>query len=681
MRFIIVTSLLALLANVFQVSLFEAIAVSYLMLPLVAFSVHSIVGVGPFTYYILLALVMLIWCLFVREPDAARRPPLKERSEGLIAFLTLFLLCYSLALCWPDFYPTGERMRDYALIGSVTRSPFEVKESWFAGNPLNYYAYWYRFGAALASMLHLPVWMTYHLLQSVTFSLFGASLYVLARRYFKYSEFGAAITALVIMFGSNLEGIFNYVTREGNWWTPSRVINGAINEFPAWSFLLGDLHPHFLNLVLAPLCILIALLLKDHVVSLPGRMVSFVAFAILPILFLFNTNAWEIPIWMALCGSLLLALMMPAMMRLDPDVFFKTVFPDRRLRFSLKFLAGLLCIVFIGGALYVASLNLEPPKYAWKFVGGEVPGSLVLEFLKHWGIPLAAIFTGIIAGLPALFAAIFVVLAVVSLIFSVSIFPLLLVLIAAHVTRMLLQARASETPATPLIMLNALGLAGLIAITTPELIFLDDPYGGDNERMNTIFKFYSAGWALINLFAIGIVVERAQARPMWFKRLIAGSAAFVLCLFFMRTVPMRIGSERADAEGLGTVERQFSGSTEAIRALRDAPPGVVLETQGPAYNWTSFVSTLANQDAFLGWANHINVLTHEYDEVKRREALTQEFYTTDSCETRKQIMKDENIQYAVVGHLERKEHPEVSGLDFSCLKKFFGNAEVVIWER
>src|SRR6185312_13766846 len=29
-----------------------------------------------------------------------------------------------------------------------------------------------------------------------------------------------------------------------NWWSPSRVIAGTANEFPFFSFLLGDLHAH-----------------------------------------------------------------------------------------------------------------------------------------------------------------------------------------------------------------------------------------------------------------------------------------------------------------------------------------------------------------------------------------------------------------------------------------------------
>jgi uncharacterized membrane protein len=33
-----------------------------------------------------------------------------------------------------------------------------------------------------------------------------------------------------------------------NFWDPSRIINGTINEFPFWSFLYADLHPHLIDM-------------------------------------------------------------------------------------------------------------------------------------------------------------------------------------------------------------------------------------------------------------------------------------------------------------------------------------------------------------------------------------------------------------------------------------------------
>src|SRR5690606_35664924 len=41
-----------------------------------------------------------------------------------------------------------------------------------------------------------------------------------------------------------------YPTEYWFWWEGSRVIPGTITEFPFFSFLLGDLHPHVMSLPL-----------------------------------------------------------------------------------------------------------------------------------------------------------------------------------------------------------------------------------------------------------------------------------------------------------------------------------------------------------------------------------------------------------------------------------------------
>ena len=44
-----------------------------------------------------------------------------------------------------------------------------------------------------------------------------------------------------------------------DWWSPSRVIPNTINEFPAFSFVLSDLHAHVLALPFAALAVALAL--------------------------------------------------------------------------------------------------------------------------------------------------------------------------------------------------------------------------------------------------------------------------------------------------------------------------------------------------------------------------------------------------------------------------------------
>jgi uncharacterized membrane protein len=105
----------------------------------------------------------------------------------------------------------------------------------------------------------------------------------------------------------------------------------------------------------------------------------------------------------------------------------------------------------------------------------------------------------------------------------------------------------------------------------------------------------------------------------------------------------------------------------------------VLETQGNAYSYTSFVSTLAAQPSYLGWANHVNLLTKNYAEVSRRERITQEIYRESDCHRRRELVQREGIRYVIVGDLEQKEHPGIKALDFSCFTQVAGQDRYLVF--
>jgi uncharacterized membrane protein len=243
---------------------------------------------------------------------------------------------------------------------------------------------------------------------------------------------------------------------------------------------------------------------------------------------------------------------------------------------------------------------------------------------------------------------------------------------------------------------DALIVSGLVLILTPEFVFLDDSYGPEIDRMNTIFKLYTTAWGLLGLGAASVmlralkkyehlVADYGKAFPVAIGGILAVGLVYSYSKFYFHIVPMRRNGTldptlEARMEGLGEANRWHPGSADAIRALRKLPKGRVLEAQGRAYSYTGFVATLASQPNYLGWANHINLLNKVYGEVGRRETVTKEFYNQDDCSARKETAKKEKIRYVVVGTLEEKAYPGARSKDYSCFAPVIKSGDYSLYQ-
>ncbi len=686
MRIIVILWLLSVFSIPFRVRVFEALVWTLLTTPVWGYLLNPLLGVSAPSYYVILLVNFLAWCA-VNHGELDEPAYTKPREYGqLAAFLAFYIVCYSLILQWNEFTPIGERLRDYALLSSVMRSPIALKEPWLHGFGLNYYAYWYRFGHFIGTILNLPAAEIYNQLQALTYSLFLAAIFRLTTRFLSWSTFGALFASLVIGFGSNLQGVVSYLMRDDNWWGPSRVIAGAINEFPVWSFLLGDLHPHYLNLPMIPLLLLLFLHVTNsqrRIISLFELVLYFAEFLIVGALLIYNGNAWEVPIWGLTLGSLVV-MRAAAQYRELLDSERSHEFISGMLKNS-GFWIGLALTLLLSYSLYASSRNILPNPYPVSVVKGAVPRTHIIEFLAHWGIPSVALITAWLTLSFDLVTAAALAFAAITTIVAPEAYPFLWITAALIIYQTISELIATRDSLTaPRYTARALVVVAIILCLIPEYIFLDDPYGGENERMNTIFKIYSSNWFIFHLGALGLIREAVVRWNInqWAKYS-AMTAVLIFCsAFFVHTISLRKTPERTATASLGSladIADEFPGGAQAIQFLRNQPGTVVLEAQGNPYSWTSFVSTLSDKDAFLGWANHVELLNREYPEINRRKQITSEFYNNPSCERRLEIMRGEKIDYAVLGSLEKKQNSRADGLDFSCLKQLFSEQEYRIY--
>ncbi len=233
-----------------------------------------------------------------------------------ILFLAAFAFMVVMRLGGPNISGT-EKPMEIMFINSILKSDtFPPRDSWLSGYSISYYYFGYVMTAILIRLSGVLSSVGFNLMLCTVFAMAAVSAYALVNDllHLRVSESGkdfrfkpgALIAPLFVLIAGNLEGLFellhslglfwntngtsafwswlglkelvNAPTREATWditgrsgiwwWRASRVLGdyGAggnaievIDEFPMFSFELGDLHPHVIAIPFAMLCIVISL--------------------------------------------------------------------------------------------------------------------------------------------------------------------------------------------------------------------------------------------------------------------------------------------------------------------------------------------------------------------------------------------------------------------------------------
>ncbi|MEZ4555451.1 MAG: DUF2298 domain-containing protein [Caldilineaceae bacterium] len=358
-----------------------------------------------------------------------------------------------------------------------------------------------------------------------------------------------------------------------DFWGPSRVLPFTINEFPYWSFLFADLHPHLIGIPLALFFLIVVLIVlgeyRHDWRGGWGRSVGLVALLGLLLGTLAAVNLWELPTYfgvgvLALAVSLYrgrghipwaLLLAFAGLYLFAAVLFFLPFFRSYHSvaaggvglvkegdALGLWLLIwGLFAFVLVSWLFYVASRHLTPagPGRAGPPTGMERLLSLSLRRYDrlprvldlHRKLVRRPSF-GYVLG--AWLVPLTLAIAVIALFLDRTVLAFCLPFLTLA-TLLLWRRSAQADPGT--LFATLLTATGFAVLAGTQVVYLKDfLQGGEWYRMNTLFKFFSQVWviwavaAAVGLPQVWAAVQAGIARSTWGGKLwrVAWSTAAVV---------------------------------------------------------------------------------------------------------------------------------------------------------
>ena len=478
-----------------------------------------------------------------------------------------------------------------------------------------------------------------------------------------------------------------------------------ITEFPFFTFLYADLHAHLIAMGITILVLtwaLSILLGRAHWGNPEGK--SSLASLVLSIFFgaliigtLRPTNTWDYPTYLAI-GVITLAYTLWR--------YFKPGPPERRLGLS-PLVQRILVAAAGAGVLAGLSLLLFQPYSQWYGQAYDVVAvwtgarSPFWSYLTHWGVFLFVITTWIVwetfdwmkstpmsslvklrpyQGLIGILSVLwFAIVVYLTLILKVEIAWLVL-LLATWAAILIFR------PGQPDAKRAVLFLTGTALMLTlfVELFVLV----GDLGRMNTVFKFYFQAWTLLALSAAAGLGWLLQALPVWkytwrlswqtaAALLVEGAALFTIAGGLDKIRDRIAPNAPHTLDGIAFMPYatysdpslavfQLAEDYNVIRWLQNNVQGspVIVEGNTPEYRWGSRFTIYTGLPGVVGWNWHERQQRAVLPEtvVTDRIADIATFYTTIDQQTALNFLRKYNVQYIIVGQLERAYYPG-PGLD------------------
>lgn len=567
------------------------------------------------------------------------------------------VILYVAFLLWTyvaGFHPEAhgvEKFMDYGFMEAMMRSTeLPATDMWYGQEPMNYYYGGQYYAVFLTKLTGTQVSSTYHLMRTFVAGMAFALPFSLVRQvaadyYGKAKRFLPACSGLLAGAAVSLAGNMHYVIygkllpllgkREDDYWFPNSTryighdpenMDRTIHEFPSYSFILGDLHAHVVNVffVLTVIALLYAWIKR-------GKYSEKKTFMQWPLLMcgvfigIFQwTNTWDFAIYyVVICGV----------------CFFGN------LRRFQDWKRGISASVVQWAEVLI--LGLVVP----------LPFTLLFDSSMAQGVKLAQNHSAFYQ-----FCVLWALPAVLVLFYLVKLF---LERGKCKPLEWLKRTEASD------LFMAVLCLCALGLIVLPEIVYVKDIYEETSARSNTMFKLTYQAFILFGI-SLGFILVRflAAKSQKWLFRAVGlvGTVGVLLTVGYTGTGVVQWDGEVWKREGYrgldctAYLETQYPQDAAAIRWLKANVAGspIVLEANGDSYSDYCRVSAMTGLPTILGWYTHEWLWRNDTADLNEKSAQIETIYTsTDEAQVRS-LLEVYNVAYIFVGQMEREKYPNLN---------------------
>ena len=571
-----------------------------------------------------------------------------------VIFFVVFLLWTYMAGFHPAAHGT-EKYMDFGFMKSMMHSTtLPSEDMWYAGKAFNYYYGGQYFAVFLTKLTGTKVEITYNLMRTMIATFAFVLPFSLVRQMLKdklgkrgrawITDFGGILAGLSVSMSGNLHyiiygKIFALLGIREDYWFPSTTrfigfdppVTGdeTIHEFPSYSFVLGDLHAHVINVffVLAVLGILYAWIKRNSGKSWKQKEIFLLGLFLG--IFLFS-NTWDFMIYyVVICGTLFFG-------NLKRYLNFTDMKPSD-MRTGIKWSVVQWIELLLTAVLISLPFHLQFKSVMVQGIGIVKIHTAFYQFCVLWAFPL------LICGL-------FVVSTLIknrnftnkknrNLFYKINVSDLYGVVLS----------------------LCAMGL-----ILIPEIVYVRDIYEKTAPRANTMFKLTYQAYMLFGMtMGYGIFRMLVAARKKVFK-VVSVIGLVLLCWtfgYFGNSVYAWFGKvwEPSEYKGLNAtsfLSNDFTEDVAGIKWLKKNVKGspVVLEANGDSYSGYERVSAMTGLPTVLGWYVHEWLWRDDTADLNEKSADIESIYTSLDEEYVKELLEEYDVSYIFVGSKEWEKY-------------------------